>query len=274
MGPRKRSDHALSENVVPLGAEDRFAVIGIRDAPRLAPSSDDGLQLGSALKIARAVFPGTIPVFDVRGLDQWYHDVEYFVSSVVDPLGVPAHLLVEKADLQHLDVELLAERGHQILQVRHPNFNLEAFDLSLIRRADESDDYVDAYEIVGDLFHGILAGMSAPDRKKYEIPDSAAGPLAGEIDLGAFERDHYAQVAQAISNLTIDRARELVGTDLASGFLAVAPLLAKSLRDADDRWDMYHEVGAHISAAELVKFISNTHRHSLLIEFCMQAKRS
>src|SRR4051812_22709853 len=104
----------ISEHEVPLALEDRFVVVGIREARQICPSGDDGEALSEAMGHASEFLGELTPVFDLRGLRTLYNDVFDFMQEVKLGWKDEAHVLVTPEEAGQLDLELLKRTGFKI----------------------------------------------------------------------------------------------------------------------------------------------------------------
>lgn len=79
------ADHEISETSVPVGAEDKFLVFKFGHGRSLAPHSDDSIHLGEMLHRMKVYNPKVTPIFDLRGLEGYYEDIDTFIQSVGGP---------------------------------------------------------------------------------------------------------------------------------------------------------------------------------------------
>ena len=83
----------ITEDQVPLAAEDRFLIVSIQKAASLCPGTDAAVALGVAIKEAKPFLGDLTPLFDLRGLPSIYNDVDGFIACVARA-SEDSHILV------------------------------------------------------------------------------------------------------------------------------------------------------------------------------------
>ncbi|MBA3312013.1 MAG: hypothetical protein M3552_02305 [Planctomycetota bacterium] len=142
----------ISENQVPLAAEDRFLIVSIKEALTLCPGANDAAALGDALSIAKPFLGDLIPLFDLRGLPRVYSDVEHFIEGVA---GAGSHILVNSKTAEQLDLDyLVRRRGFNVLNVRGHSYKAQSFDLSTVTGDDATDPQDDPFRQLSDTIAG------------------------------------------------------------------------------------------------------------------------
>lgn len=124
----------ISENHMPMAAEDRFLLVSVRDANSLCPHTDDAEALREAIRVAGYFLGDLIPVFDLRGLPALYNDVDAFLEWAG---GTGSHVLVNPATAQQIDIDSYAKRrGLHVLSVKGHSYTPRSFNLSHLRHGD------------------------------------------------------------------------------------------------------------------------------------------
>lgn len=71
--------HEVTESGIPISAEDKFLIFSFGRARSLSPGTNHADHLGEML----LGLPNTIvPIFDLRGIEDYYNDIDQFVRSV------------------------------------------------------------------------------------------------------------------------------------------------------------------------------------------------
>ena len=150
----------ISEDRVPLAAEDRFLIVSIKEALSLCPGATDAAALGEAIDAASPFLGSLTPLFDLRGLPQIYNDVDVFMDEVA---GRGAHVLVNPRTAKQIDIEHYSqERGLQVLSVKGQNYNARSYGLSDLRHSHGN---------IGDPFYQL--SMRVADEFTFDDVDNA-----------------------------------------------------------------------------------------------------
>jgi len=72
----------ISENAVPIAVEDKFLIFSFGRGDLLCPHSAHAEQLGEMVLNLRAPFDKLTPIFDLRGTEGYYNDVDTFIQFV------------------------------------------------------------------------------------------------------------------------------------------------------------------------------------------------
>ena len=276
----------ISANQVPLAAEDKFAIVGIRGASQLCPSYEDGSAIRLALQHTKTFWQSLTPVFDLRGLGLYYNDVDEFVQGIA---GRGAHVLVSDNDHDAIERLGLVERGCTVIKLHGSPLRAQRFDLKdflgeqnphsnsrnalplrgaaedLLLQADQrileaapfaEEDFDDEYE-------SCLAATQF-----IESNPPTADELLDCLDEGV--------VADAICR-SLGSIRGFSHADIAKSFRDLVPFLQRDLvnysgTDDDDgmiRRDAFHE---YLMAAYFHAFLRHIHKKSLLIEFAFSVE--
>ena len=266
----------ISADQVPLAAEDRFALVGIRGAPQLCPSYEDGSALGLAFQHTKTFWRSLTPVFDLRGLGLYYNDVDEFVQGVAGP---NAHVLVSDNDHNAAERLGLLERDCTVITVKGSPFRAQRFDLN-----------------------DFLGEQNPHSSFRNEPPlQRAADQLlfkTDELILEAADSDDWSAVTHSArrnppsvdellacldEGVVVDTMRRNLGTirgftyaDIAKSFRDLVPFMRRDLvkysGDDDDgiiRRDTFHE---YAMAAYFHAFLRHIHKNSLLVEFAICAE--
>jgi len=277
----------LCEDFIPFAAEDRFVLIGIHDAPRLAPSPGVGAALSEAIDATEPHLGKLVPVFDIRGIRDMYRDVEEFISAANAHQADDAHLLVCASDMACVRELNLENRAFKILVVRDQPAKTHALDLAEFcgREAYTSGPMREAaYHIYGQV------SLAAAEFKERELPDILDRPFGDESDehaCGSFDDEiAYDETTLASGLYSLERgqveaclkdlsAPGIDRGDLARSFLASVPSIVGRLEREDDLGLVDYSGNVdlfefYIRASYMQSFLTGLHRHSLLVEFSMQ----
>jgi len=163
----------ISEDHVPLAAEDRFLIISIQEAASLCPGANDAAALGEAIQVAKPFLGDLTPLFDLRGLPHIYNDVDAFIHEVASP---GSHILVNSRTAQQIDLKYLAtRRGLNVLSVKGHSYKARHFDMSDLRcNSFKSDDpfFRLSQTIEDQLTYGMTSGrdLELDDELEFEAP--------------------------------------------------------------------------------------------------------
>jgi len=292
-GNRNASRASLNQEIVPLGAEDRFAIIGIRDAPQLAPSHKDGLTLGTLITITRRCFQELTPVFDVRGLANVYNDVSTFMQSVAEPSKYPAHVLINTSDRNTVDRNHLERFGFRVLEIRDTSFSLKGYPLDLVRLPEDTSPTTGSPEDLADSLLDYISEEVIKSLPPEYMTLWQKKFIEGEgLDLDLFAFTYWNNITKWLATISPDYISDLIDNNLSfllddnlsfllddnwsDDFIRLIPSLIQVLREdiatpENARGSLEELVSMHMRAAILSGFLRRRHRHSLLIEFCMHA---
>jgi len=125
----------ISQDNVPLAAEDKFIIIGIHEAESLCPSIEDGIAVAEAMTIAKDFLGGLIPVVDLRGAKLFYNDVRDFIRGMSEKCRLK--VLLRDADSLRIDIEELNKIGCEVLLVKGKSLQTKPLDLKIFRGSDD-----------------------------------------------------------------------------------------------------------------------------------------
>jgi len=245
----KQSTTHFGEDSVPVAYEDRFLIVGIGESESLAPHPSTADALSSLISSHLNDVPSAEVVFDLRGLGQIYNDVYDFLFSVtrhLDPLHCSALIQPEDCDLA---ASLkFAPWITKTIKSDGPSFGWRSYDLSNVRHF-ANDPTLEVGHDIGPLRDsayvlGLLENM----------PDSA--------DRVSLARDEIrsklgAQVSTQEMSRILDLSREYAA--------AINPLEERNLLE---------ELESCLLGVEFNVLTRELHRHSLLVEFTLQANSS
>lgn len=258
----------ISEDYVPLAAEDRFLIVSIRDAAALCPGAADAAALGEAIRVAKPFLGDLIPMLDLRGLPHLYSDVGDFI----DHIGIgETHVLVNPNTAQQLDLEHFNKRGIHVLSVRGQRYKTKAFDLSGLRPIDSAK--------IDDPFYGLSTSLG--DEFVYDHR---------EIEADGYTFDHYDYRAPSLDLinevLTPKRLVALVQShfprilwnsvrdvefahSIRRFFPRIQEALAAAVVDQTTGLPFTRDMEFYLRAAFVHAFLRRLHRNSLLVEYVM-----
>src|SRR6266478_3023182 len=250
---------SISEESVPLAAEDRFLIISIKEAGSLCPGGEDARALGEAIRLARPFLGNLIPLFDLRGLPAFYKDVEYFI----DESGLPgAHVLVNPATAKNLDLmQLTKEHDVQVLNVKGHSYRAKPYDLSDLRSG------------LVDPFANLAQGMIAAIALESAPPCSSADESELMLTAPSIEVVRRAFTPQALTRL-IRRffpAKPWNGVgakQFAQSIGVFFPKLQEAFGDLEEDTGL-PKAEFYLRSALFHAFLRRLHRNSLLLEFVM-----
>ncbi len=248
----------ISEELVPLAAEDRFLIVSIRKALSLCPGAADAAALGETIDVARPFLGDLIPLFDLRGLPHIYNDVDVFMDEVS---GRGAHVLVNPRTAEQIDIDYYVKaRGLQVLSVKGHRCKAKPFELTDIR-TDITDQF-------GELSMGLV------DEFTFHDPENIS-----EFDEGEYQPPSLEALERV---LTPTKLRQLMGrhfpaklqngirfADFAQSLRAFLPKIQESLSEIDPDGRFPLATDFYVRSALLHSFLRQLHRNSLLVEFVM-----
>jgi hypothetical protein len=255
----------ISEEIIPLAAEDKFLIISVRDAKSLCPNIYDADILSGAIELAKPLTGDLIPLFDLRGLPVLYNDVQEFIDTVA---GTGAHILVSPQTLQSLDAELLNKKYcGQIISAKGNAYKTKLFNLYDLRGCPEDSSDNILQRVADDVLLHI-------NQNEVNIDDHGDDTLA-EAPLPTLAEMETLLSAEVIKK-TISRnlAGKLSGgvssNDLARSFKLYVPKLyevmsgERSLFNLSDDRSIIHY---YLQSALIHGFLRNLHQNSLLAEY-------
>jgi hypothetical protein len=226
--------------------EDRFFVIGIGESESLAPHTDTADALIALISSHLRNVPSAEVVFDLRGLREIYNDVHdflYSVSQQLDPLHCSA--LLQPDDLEVAAGLKFAPWITKTIKAAGPAFGWHPYDLSNVRH------FVDdtTLEIGHDI--GPLRDSAYMLALLEKVPDSK--------DRVSRARDQVEKVLGAS-----------VGADEMSRILDISREYAAAI-DPLEEVSLLDELESCLLNVEFNILARELHRHSLLVEFTLQA---
>lgn len=266
----------LSENSLPLAVEDRFVIFAIREASQLCPSERDAAAIRIAIERIQATWPELVPIFDFRGLQGLYSDVDEFVRSIVGQRY--AHVLIGDKEIPHDSESSLVMGNYEILKVRGNGLGAQVFDLNSFLG---DIPYGESYRPRPlDLLAGYLIDSLVPS------PFDADGPIDLELALN----EHINSISEVTSSLTLGDILALleedafsmlrrsdIGNGLSSAHLrdSLEELLRSYLERPDRltraiRSDPYGTLSEFLHAAYFHAYLRHIHRYSILGEFTLR----
>ena len=281
-----------------MAVEDKFVVVGIKDAPKLCPSYESGQVINLALRQAKNIMGSTTPVFDLRGLDGFYDDVKDFIDGFEQESDV--HVLVGKKDEDKVEELGLRRRGFKVLTVRGHSLPSECLDVtSFFGSKSEDGSFRETLEGIGDLMLSAVVNANTQSTGLWRMPKSKANNQSQDDDAALKElfepRHHPLQSYLEIipkHKLSTDELKKVLNVDFVSKILkshlgeqgaSNTPInqIATALQDYLPAISqlfllrsrgLVEDLDQYARAAYLLAFLKKLHRHSLLIEFAMASK--
>ena len=119
--------HEISEYGVPTAAEDKFLVFGFGSGRSLCPHADHANHLGEMVYRLRPPFDRLTPIFDLRGLEGYYNDIDTFIRSVG---GDNSYVLLGDDEVESEWEDILRVQGLVPIRARGQSFPTEKLDLT------------------------------------------------------------------------------------------------------------------------------------------------
>ena len=259
---------SISEGTIPLAAEDRFLIFGIRDAAEMCPSGKDADYLGETI----LGLPGRyVPVFDLRGLSYLYTDVEAFVAALADALSRNArpHFLVNPSCQELVEQLTRCFHNSNFLDVKGNPYRTKPLVLADFYHGQPSRffpkgirDTVPAVDLAASWLAQTLYAESRAWNDALEAPP----PNSSDV-LEAFTDD----VLRRTLNLV--KFKGISHKSLKRSFQKLLPDLAPRMDElgVDEAYRTPESIEYFIRAAMLESFVAKMHAHSLLVQFAMTA---
>jgi hypothetical protein len=270
--------------------EDKFMVVAIRAAPRLCPPHETATVIALALEQARSFLGDIVPVFDLRGLQDYYNDVAEFVAGFGDSGG---HILVGDDDLQRVRYWGLERKGFTILNVRGDALSAKSLDLkSFYGEKSLEGDFSETLGGAGDDLLSLLVGRQREEGWFGEEGDEEAAFLDDPLlqVISELDRDKLSVTALKrvfdlntltdliASYLGAKPAVHLSARNIAQSFTEFLPLVSSSLRNVSrgeffDRMELSNDLTQYVRSSFLHAFLKKLHRRSLLVEYVIAGHR-
>lgn len=139
----------VTENGIPVAAEDKFLVFAFGSARSLCPRIYDADRLGEMILKLADTLGEIVPIFDLRGAEGYYNDVDQFITSVG---GNNAHVLLGKREIALGWESGLAQQG--LLPIRANGAAIRHTTVLTIPLFDcEAESYVN--EVMDDVTPGL-----------------------------------------------------------------------------------------------------------------------
>lgn len=267
---------SISRQQVPFAAEDRFILIGIRDALEMCPTHEDGQILQIAIDLSEQISGNVTPVLDLRGLRNLYDDVSEFIEGLSSE---KTHLLIEPED-EDASVDMqLKQKGFKVLCVRSPKHKTAPLNLHKFRGS--RDEFGSLEVLASDLYITTISPKIKrllSLRNLHEIESFLEKEISEGWSIDFFsDRLHYL----SDNSLSKDEAVRMAKTFkllLPSIARELNPILGSplSLRRRTNEQDfdfgdlqVQSIISNHIKASYFHAFINQLHTHSLMVEFAM-----
>ncbi len=238
----------ISQDKVPLAAEDKFIIIGINEAKSLCPSFQDGMAVAEAIGVAKDFLGGLIPIIDLRGAKLFYNDVRYFITGMGEKCNLK--VLLRETDTRNIDIEELQRVGCEILLVKGKAHQTQPLDLKIFRGADDWD--------LPPFFHLSvdISNIASTDENGKHLDDRQIIKNIRGLRLN--------EILEAIKSKNINLSNCGVNSkDLAIGFSRFIPNISSN--------DI-PEIEYYLKSALIYAMIKKMYQRSLLSEFVIQSK--
>jgi hypothetical protein len=145
----------ISANAIPIAVEDKFLVLAFGTGQYLCPSTNDADHLGDMLMRLKDIDP----IFDLRGLEGYYKDIDEFIRNVG---GENSYVILGKDETEAGWGRRLAATGFEIIRARGQAHNTALLEIDLFDCNAEDfmedaifgfgiGDYDDAVELAYDI---------------------------------------------------------------------------------------------------------------------------
>jgi Domain of unknown function (DUF4263) len=123
----------VSESSIPVAAEDRYLIFSFGKGHLLCPHINHAIHLGEMVYQLRQDLDQVIPIFDLRGLEGYYNDIDNFIRCVG---GDQSYVILGKDECDVGWEEMLEEQGLTPILAKGDNLgkhflNVEYFDCEL-----------------------------------------------------------------------------------------------------------------------------------------------
>jgi hypothetical protein len=129
----------INEKAVPIAVEDKFLVFSFGSGRHLCPHSNHADHLGGMIFNLRAPFEKLVPIFDLRGIEGYYADIDTFIRSVG---GDNACVFLGDAEVESGWDDMLRGQGLKPMLMHGKSFSTDCLDLSYFDC--EAKQYVDS----------------------------------------------------------------------------------------------------------------------------------
>jgi len=276
----------INESGVPVAFEDRFLIIGVGPAKKMAPGTRIAEILATIFTSAREKLSTTL-VLDLRGLKHFYSDIVDFIECLVtEPhLAISSsnkqaaknkyHFLISADDKDILSLLDTTKASPYIIKSKgSPPLNQRLYDLEWIRSItkDYSNRFVEDASI---LLHLVATNWQS---SKQDLGKRLLDMTSEEIKNCLKTSDVLSVLEKWIPN-DVSLHRNLEGVTyefqkVFSNVFCVMKALKEKFRIIAD-YDEFYEVesiGRILCYAHFLTFLKSIERKSLLIEFSMQAQ--
>lgn len=259
---------SISEEHVPLAAEDRFLIVSIKEAQSLCPGGEDAAALGEAIQAAKPFLGNLTPLFDLRGLPQIYNDVDVFIDEVA---STGSHVLVNPKTAKNLDLRGLTDRGLHVLNAKGHSYRARPFDLSNVRSGD-SDNIFESFRTLADDMQfesGIHGQTIIGSLDEDDLNYGTNAPPSLEDMRRLFSPRRLGRLIKNCFPRTLPNAVRV--SEFAQSIRVFLPQILRSFEEFDleyGPWDV-DDPRFYLQAALLHAFLRQLHRNSLLVEFVM-----
>jgi hypothetical protein len=115
-----------SENAVGIAAEDKFLIFSFGSGRHLCPHSNHADHLAEMIFKMPAPLDKIVPVFDLRGTEGYYADIDTFIRSVG---GDNPCVLLGEAEIEAGWDRMLRRQGIKPMHIRGQSFTAELLDV-------------------------------------------------------------------------------------------------------------------------------------------------
>lgn len=237
----------LSESSLPIAYEDRFLVVGLAESPFLAPHPDAALALGSVISAHLRAAPEVVVTLDFRGLSEIYNDVHDFVDGLV--CTIDRHrltALVEPEDdgiARQLGVRRWVTKA---VKSEKPSFGWQGFDLTEVRHFGRDPTLPDGIGLFRDTAY-----------------------LLSVFERSQVKRDQLEYVKSVVD--------DVLGFDVSASDVKKLLWIAKNgvvaARSPFEEITWVDALEQALLNLQFEFFSRALHRHSMLVEFTIQAAR-
>lgn len=265
------SPYKISPESLPLAAEDRFLVIGVRKARSICPSGCHAASLGVALARAAELGSTFTPVLDLRGLETVYNDVVDFANLLQESGPDEGGKLRVIASQSVADQISASEIRHVDLVVARSG-PLPCRALALRNFSEYVDSAGQPRDAMDDWAQSIYLGF-------YQDELHRAGVVSEEDELAIdFQCRSFDEFKSAYStDSLVGPAKRMLGVEAKHLTCAVEDLLPEIYEHLTGLVSDTRKPGKHLKefrdllrAVTLLGMIREMHQHSLLVEmvFC------
>lgn len=244
-----RAAKQFNEGNISVAYEDRFFVVGLGESDSLAPHADTAHALGALVSSHLNRCPGAEVVFDLRGLCQVYNDVHDFLYCITEGLDTSHCSALLHPDGVDLAASLkFAPWITKTIRSAGPLFGWRSYDLSNVRYfADDP-----TLEVGHDI-----------------------GPLRDSAHVLAL-LDKVPESSRRISRAK-DEVQRVLGVSLSTGEMSHVLDLSREIGAATDPLEeqsLLDDLEGYLLQIEFSTLTRELHRHSLLVEYTLQATSS